>query len=78
MSNEEEKREPWSLVITRVDNGYLLEGSDGACIVIEEDPDDELREHEQLLFEVRDYFNFQGTKHDKERIQILRQVNEDK
>ena len=75
--SDEERREPWSLVITRVDNGYLLEGSDGSCIVIEEDPEDGLHEHEQLLFEVRDYFNFQGSKHDKERIQILRLTPED-
>jgi len=73
----ESKPEEWSLKIIRVSNGYLLEHSDGEKVVVEESLDDNLRDHEQLLFEIRDYFNFQGSKHDMERIQIVRQSNED-
>lgn len=67
----------WSLQITRVDNGYYLVGIDGEKFVIEEKPDDKLHEHEQLLFMVREYFDFQGSKHDKERIVILRQPQDE-
>jgi hypothetical protein len=66
----------WSLQITRADNGYYLAGSAGEKFVIEEKEDDELYEHEQLLFLVQEYFDFQGSKH-KERIQILRQLKEE-
>lgn len=66
----------WSLRITRADNGYYLAGSAGEKLVIEEKQDDNLYEHEQLLFVVQEYFNFQGSKH-KERIQILRQLREE-
>lgn len=67
----------WNLWIKRADNGYYLEGCDGQKFVIEEKEDDELYEHEQLLFIVQEYFNFQGSKHDKERIQISRQSSEE-
>jgi hypothetical protein len=67
----------WSLRIIRVENGYILEKSDGNKFVIEEDENDELREHEQLLLEIRDYFAFAGSKHDRERIQILRMHQND-
>jgi hypothetical protein len=70
-------REEWSLKIIRVDNGYFLEGADGARIVIQERDEDELLEHENLLFEVMAYFNFGGTKHDKERIRIIREPKGD-
>jgi len=67
----------WSLTITRVHNGYLLEGSsssDGTPIklVKEDDKKDKLKIHERLLWEIIEYFNFGGSKHDKERIQIIR------
>jgi hypothetical protein len=74
---DETIRQEWSLKITRVDNGYFLEGNDGARIVIQEIEDDELREHEHLLFEVMEYFNFMGSKHDKERIRIIREPKGD-
>lgn len=69
--------EEWSLKITVVQNGYLLEGqgqTDGEPIlfVIEERDNDELYHHERLLWEIMEYFNFQGTKHDPERIQVTR------
>ena len=69
------ERSEWSLKIIRTDNGYYLKGSGGTKIVIEENADDDLYEHEQLLFYVREFFNFQGSKHDPERIMILRQPN---
>ena len=66
----------WSLTITRTDNGYYLEGSDGEKISIEED-EDALKEHEELLWQVMEFFNFQGSKHDPERLRIVRQKKDD-
>jgi len=68
----------WSLTITRADNGYLLKGKSdnmGApmTFVIEDDEQDELKSHEELLWEVMEYFSFQGSKHDKERIRVTRE-----
>jgi len=69
----------WSLTITREFNGYTLKGQseEGAPItfVIEDDPKDELKSHENLLWEIMDYFTFGGSKHDKEQIQIERRKN---
>jgi hypothetical protein len=68
-----DKSEEWSLKIVRVDNGYILMGwpNDTQC-VIEMDKFDELKGHEELLRDVMDYFDFQGSKHDAERLQITR------
>lgn len=70
----------WSLKITRVGNGYLLEGlgnelGEPVKKVIEDDETDKdpLKSHETLLWEVMEYFNFMGSKHDKERLKIIRQ-----
>ena len=78
----------WSLTISRLDNGYLLtspdcDGSGSSEWVIEDGPDGNefinLSSGEALLWEVMDYFNFGGSKHDAERIRIVReeQYNDD-
>ena len=78
----------WSLEIVRVDNGYILtspdcEGLGASEWVIEDGPDGNefinLSSGEALLWEVMDYFNFGGSKHDAERIRIVReeQYNDD-
>jgi hypothetical protein len=70
--------EDWSLRIERASDGYILKGiaADGSDStikkVIEDDEEDELRSHEKLLWAVMEYFNFQGTKHDKKRLFIVR------
>ena len=71
----------WDLKITSVNNGYTLEGTFGmdeekSIDVIEEDEMDELVAGENLLWAVMDYFNFGGSKHDKERIRIIREKHE--
>jgi len=72
-----DEQEEWSLKITRVGNGYELTGSgdsfNRAETVIEDSETDELKSHEALLFEVMEYFNFGGSRHDKERIKIIRE-----
>lgn len=60
--------EKWLLKIERVQNGYHLKGSE-TDIVIDED-DGELKAMESVLWEVLEYFNMQGSKHDPERIRI--------
>ena len=68
----------WQLIITRESNGYHLvlnEDQDIVknCLVIQDDDKDALKSHEELLWEVMDYFNFRGSKHDDERIRITRE-----
>ena len=74
----------WSLEIERVDNGYLLTASDqegdGPSTRVIEDGDwcglVNLTSGEALLWEVMDFFNFGGSKHDKQRIRIVREEGE--
>lgn len=69
----------WQITIKRVNNGYILTipPEDNEHIeqetVLEEDKNDELKAHENLLWEIMEHFNFGGTKHDKERIRIIRE-----
>jgi hypothetical protein len=74
------------LKIREVENGYVLkwededEDDDGNITwqehrhVIQEDDDggDELVHHEQLLWFVMEFFGFGGSKHDPERLRIIR------
>lgn len=70
----------WFLKIIRAQNGYLLEyeyeSEDGlkkVINVIQEDPKDELKEHEELLQYITEYFAFLGSKHDAERLRVVRE-----
>lgn len=67
----------WWLKISRSDNGYRLLGSDDADFVIQARLGDELDQHEQLLWAVMEYFNFEGTKHDPERLRVVREKREE-
>jgi hypothetical protein len=73
--------EEWGLKITRESNGYVLKGRsvEGTPItfVIEDDDRDELKSHEDLLWEIMNYFAFGGSKHDKERLKITRETRKD-
>jgi len=69
---EEEK---WWLKITRVSNGFFLEGNDGNWLI--QDTDDPLKSTEELLWDVTEYFLLGGSKHDAERIRIVRGKKED-
>ena len=73
---KKQMNDSWMLIIIRTANGYYLSGSDGVKVSIEEDESDELLEHEKLLWEVMEFFNFQGSKHDAERLRIVRQKHE--
>lgn len=73
--DNENAREAWLLQIERTKNGYILLGNDGLS-VIEEDDQDELKEHEKLLWAVMEYFGFQGSKHDKQRLRVMREQQE--
>ena len=69
----DEIRADWKLEIIRGQNGYILISSpEHTAMVIEDSEKDELQVHENLLWEVMDYFNFGGSKHDLERIRITR------
>ncbi len=62
----------WILTIEAVQNGYHLKGTD-LDIVIEKNEEDPLKGDEVLLLEVMEYFNFGGSKHDAQRIRIIRE-----
>jgi hypothetical protein len=74
---EEEKDQKWQVTITRALNGYIIDGMSDVGVpyteVIEDEEMDELKSHEKLLWFIMDYFNFQGSKHDPERIRITRE-----
>lgn len=72
----------WQLIITRESNGYHLKTIEDQditdrCFVIQDDDKDELKSHEELLYEVMDYFDFRGSKHDAERLRITRENGEE-
>lgn len=74
----------WFCSIEKVDNGYLIEypeeldngTGDIKRHVIEENDQDELASHEALLWWLVEYFDFYGSKHDLERIRIVREKHE--
>lgn len=75
------------LTIERVKNGFVLTSEEGPLekgedpivdqSVIEDCEDDELKSGEHLLFEVMDYFNFGGSKHDPSRLRVIREPRRD-
>ena len=75
----------WTLEITRGDNGYKLrwwdELDDGSEFwheeYIEDDEVDELKSGENLLWGVLDHFSLGGSKHDAERLRIVREKRDD-
>lgn len=73
--------EEWKLTIIRGSNGYIIEGTNGEDssykLVIQEDDKDELKAHEELLWEIMEYFAFLGSKHDSERLRIVRERKEE-
>jgi hypothetical protein len=62
----------WFLRISKVSNGYILTSTD-MQEVIEDDDKDELKSGEELLWKVMEYFNFYGSKHDPERLRVIRE-----
>ena len=70
-----------SLRIERVDNGYQLIDDDDEehtrKQVIQEDEEDELCAIEELLWQIIEWAGMVGSKHDKERIRIIRKAGDD-
>lgn len=70
----------YKLIIEKTTNGYILtepkdEETDERKIIIEDNDKDELESAEKLLWKVLNYFDFYGSKHDSERIRIIREKN---
>lgn len=70
MMDEEEK---FGLYTERVSDGYMIEGSGDEIVVVADDDGDELESGERLLWEVMEYFGLYGSKHDAERLRIVRE-----
>ena len=74
MMNEE-----WSMKIIRTNNGYIVstpsesQDMESQEFVLEDNDADALRSHQDLLYEVMDYFAFSGSKYDKERLKVVRE-----
>jgi hypothetical protein len=74
----------WSVTIFSGRNGYRMEWDDvlddGSTAhvfeVIEDDFLDDLKHHEKLLCWIADFFGFSGSKHDHERIKVVREKRE--
>ena len=75
----------WSVDITRGVNGYKMSyqvdvederGWDWREEYIQDDEVDELKSGEELLWWILGYFSFGGSKHDPERIMIIREKGE--
>lgn len=69
------ERGPWSLQIIKVSNGYMLYEDDGESVIQDSDTD-ELKSGEELLWAVMEYFDFGGSKHDAERLRVVREKGE--
>ena len=73
--------EGWRITIEKVESGYILdvpESNDelGKKWVRGEDEQDELKAIEAVLWDVLGYFGHSGSKHDAERIRIVREKHE--
>jgi len=70
----------WGLYIVKANNGYTLEGKFGndelPSVTVIEETEDGIDYNMSLLWEVMEYFNFGGSKHDKERIRIIKEKQE--
>ncbi len=76
VENVKKENDEWSLIIYRELGHYILEANNTGFKhrwIIEDDEEDELKSHERLLNEVMDYFVFGGSKHDTERLRIIRE-----
>jgi len=70
----------WDLHIRKGDNGYRLtyeeELGNGEILgreeYIQDSDDDPLKAGEELLWRIMEYFNFYGSKHDSERLRVIR------
>ena len=76
----------WSVEITRGENGYKLgyweETEDGYEMgwreeYIQDEERDGLKSGEELLWYIINYFSLSGSKHDPERLRIIRENKEE-
>jgi hypothetical protein len=69
----------WGMEIVRVSNGYYVRLADMDTeagitdMTIEDAENDVLKSGEELLWTVLDHFALSGSKHDKERLRIIRE-----
>ena len=73
--------EGWTITIEKTNTGYILnvpESTDdlGKKWVREEDGNDDLKAIEAVLWDILEYFGHYGSKHDSERIRIVREKRE--
>lgn len=70
------KKNDRGLEIIKVENGFSIKDNEGKITVVEEKDGDELAAAEALLWAILEFFNLNGTKHDRERIAVIRKIGE--
>ena len=73
MDKNENVVTPYSLIITHCDNGYILTDYEGKQWVIEDSDTDPLASGEHFLWDIMNHFDFAGSRHDKERLRVVRE-----
>ncbi len=71
----------WQITITKADNGWVLEYPSDVegeleprYLAVEDPPDgNEVKSAQKMLWEVMEYFNLFGSKHDSERLRVIRE-----
>ena len=68
----EEQTEKWRMIIEKVENGLILEKGDGNATVYETEDDFGIKAENivSALYDILDYFDFVGGRHDNKRIRI--------
>ena len=70
------KKSDQGMEIIKINNGFSIKDSSGETTVIEASDSDELRAIERLLWTIIEFFGFVGSKHDTERIWVIRRVRD--
>ena len=71
------KKSDFGIEIIKGKNGFVIEDNEGNLSVAEEEENDELSAIEKLFWEILDFFEIYGCKHDKERISVIREAGDD-
>lgn len=70
------KKGSWGLEIRKVENGFVIKDSEGSETIAEETRDGELSAAEDLLNQVIEFFGLRGSRYDRERIRVVKEVGD--
>lgn len=67
------RKDDWGIEILFADDGFVIRDNEGKRYPIQSDEIDELKAGEELLWFILDFFNLRGSKHDEERLKVIRE-----